>query len=201
MTVFTMTVTDSQCVAMSSRTVKDSIHLFADTTMYLWHHVLDGATTRDVALCIQIFQRLYPVNLCFTGRSHPWVLSDQGIAIPDDFHCVLLQALVMRKHVQKHKGGCSYVTFSPSGNYLATGGHDGIVRIWNAGDGSLLTELLPPTAHNAASINCVQFSEDKGIVMAASNDKSISVWDFHTGRQRFTMTGLNMPISFLDNTF
>jgi len=100
-----------------------------------------------------------------------------------------MQALVMRKHMQKHRGGCSYAAFSPSGNYAATGGHDGVVRIWNAGDGSLLTELTPPTAHTAASINCVQFSEDKGVVMAASNDKSIAVWDFHTGRQRFTMTG------------
>lgn len=95
----------------------------------------------------------------------------------------------MRKHTQKHRGGCNCVVFSPSGNYAATGGQDGVIRIWNSDDGSLLTELAPPNARTAASINSVQFSEDKGFVMAASNDKSISVWDFHTGRQRFTMTG------------
>lgn len=96
----------------------------------------------------------------------------------------------MRKHVQKHRGGCSYAAFSQSGNYVATGGQDGVVRIWNASDGSLMTELTPPNAHTAASINCVQFSEERGVVMAASNDKSIAVWDFHTMRQRFLMTGI-----------
>lgn len=96
----------------------------------------------------------------------------------------------MRKHTNAHKGGCNYVVFSPSGNYVASGGQDGVIRIWLSDDGSLLTELTPPNAHTAASINGVQFSEDKGVVMAASNDKSISVWDFYTGRQRFTMTGL-----------
>eukprot|EP00892_Ulva_mutabilis_P007237 jgi/Ulvmu1/4886/UM020_0172.1 len=100
-----------------------------------------------------------------------------------------MQAHVMRKHVHAHKGGCNQIVFSPSGNYAASGGQDGVIRIWIADDGSLLTELTPPNAHTAASINSVQFSEDKGVVMAASNDKAISVWDFCTGRQRFTMTG------------
>lgn len=147
-----------------------------------WDTVYKGILTLPYVKCIRFLE---VVILTERGRHQIF-----GLGMP--IRCLSersMQAAVMRKHMQKHRGGCSCAVFSSSGNYAATGGHDGIVRIWNASDGSLLSELTPPTAHTAASINCVQFSEDKGVVMAASNDKSIAVWDFHTGRQRFTMTG------------
>ena len=62
------------------------------------------------------------------------------------------------------------------------------MRLWTAYDGALATELRAGGA-SAAGMNSVAFNEDKGFVMGACSDKSIKVWDVHTGRMKFAMTG------------
>lgn len=96
---------------------------------------------------------------------------------------------MLRRHEKVHGAGCNSIAFSPSGLHAATCGQDGVVRLWSTEDGTLASELKPAHAQTASSINCVAFSEEKGMVMGASNDRSIKTWDMHTGRPRFTMTG------------
>ena len=100
-----------------------------------------------------------------------------------------MQEVAFRQHAGAHGGGCNAVAFAPSGLTAASCGQDGVVRLWTAYDGALATELRAGGGASAAGMNSVAFNEDKGFVMGACNDKSIKVWDVHTGRLKFAMTG------------
>jgi WD40 repeat protein len=104
-----------------------------------------------------------------------------------------MQAAVLRRHEKVHRGGCNAVTFSASGLHAASCGVDGVVALWSAQDGSKASEICASSTQASSSVNAVQILEHKGAIMAASNDKSIKVWDMHTARLRFTMTGARPP--------
>ena len=96
--------------------------------------------------------------------------------------------MAFRQHPAAHGGGCNDVQFAPSGTWAASCGQDGCVKLWTAYDGALSSDIQAAHA-TSASVNSVAFCEEKGLLMGASNDKSIRVWDMHTARARFTMTG------------
>jgi WD40 repeat protein len=104
---------------------------------------------------------------------------------------VVMQETPFRQHVTAHGGGCNCVAIAPTGLLTATCGHDGIVRLWTTYDGALSSELKGSSGMHAPGMNSVAFSEDKGAVLGACNDKSIKMWDMHTGRLKFTLTGVH----------
>jgi hypothetical protein len=102
-------------------------------------------------------------------------------------HDSRLPEAATRQHAKVHGGGCNDVRFSSSGVWMASCGDDGVVRLWTAGDASLASELRAGTV--AVGVNSVVFSEEKNFVLGASNDRSIKVWDMHTGKLCMVMTG------------
>lgn len=74
---------------------------------------------------------------------------------------------------------------SPSGRLCATGGEDGVVRLWEAGTGFLLRPLV---GHQGA-ISALAFSADETLIFSASRDFTLRLWEAHTGRPVRTLCG------------
>jgi WD40 repeat protein len=107
----------------------------------------------------------------------------------------------LRKILSGHTDKVLDASWSPDGNYLATSGQDGSVRIWDAATGQ---EILTIAAHPAfllevgatddtgtghAGTQEVAWSPDgKKLVTAGGKDRTAKVWDAVTGEQIHTFS-------------
>ena len=75
---------------------------------------------------------------------------------------------------------------SPSGAHIATGGDDGVLRLWkvrylNNNINSVLLEREMPV--HSAQINSVAFNAASDVVYSASSDRTCRVFSIRDGRQ------------------
>jgi len=89
------------------------------------------------------------------------------------------------------------VAFSPDNRQIASGGRDKNLKIWN-----IMGECKYTVDSNAHTdwVTCVRFHQDtkNPIVVSASNDKTIKVWDNHTMTLKNTFVGHKAQITALD---
>jgi WD40 repeat protein len=83
--------------------------------------------------------------------------------------------------------------FTPDDAHLISGGFGGQARIWTL-DGSLAGELV---GHEAA-VSVVRISPDGEIVITASSDKTIRVWDLPARRERSVLGRHRKQVLALD---
>jgi WD40 repeat protein/DNA-binding SARP family transcriptional activator len=77
------------------------------------------------------------------------------------------------------------VTFSPDGQLLVVGSHDGTIRWHSLVDGQLARVSFGHTLF----VWSVGFSSDGQLLASASEDGTVRVWDAHTGESRLTLRG------------
>jgi WD40 repeat protein len=95
----------------------------------------------------------------------------QGVDLPmvNFAHCHFEKTLFSQS-----LGSIFTVTFSPDQQYLATGGMDGQIRIWNVSDGRQISAWQ---AHGDWIRN-VTFSPDGKLLASSSNDTTVRIWDW-----------------------
>lgn len=83
------------------------------------------------------------------------------------------------------------ISFSYDGQFIATGGTDKFVRIFNTGDGKLVRSLEGHTAH----VLGVSWRADGLSIASAGADNVIKIWNVETGEQRRTIGGFAKQVT------
>nr|XP_023648696.1 periodic tryptophan protein 2 homolog [Paramormyrops kingsleyae] len=85
---------------------------------------------------------------------------------------------------QGHFNNMAALAYSPDGQYIATGGDDGKVKVWNTTSGLCFVTFLEHTS----SVTSVTFSPRGFVIVSASLDGSVRAFDLHRYRNFRTFT-------------
>ena len=85
----------------------------------------------------------------------------------------------LTQDIAAHLFAINDLKFSPDGKYLATCSMDKSIKIWDAREYKLL-KVIDKARHagHGTSINKLWWSEYENLLVSASDDKKISVWNF-----------------------
>jgi WD40 repeat protein len=72
----------------------------------------------------------------------------------------------------KHRGGVKSVSFSPDGRFLASGGADGVVRMWDIESGREVRRM-----EHGDWVQSVSFSPDGRFLASGGRDGVVRVWE------------------------
>jgi WD40 repeat protein len=90
-----------------------------------------------------------------------------------------------RRVLVGHASRVNAVAVAPDGSWLASGGDDATVRIWDRETGRQRTVL----EGHASRVNAVAVAPDGSWLASGGDDATVRSWDRETGRQRRTLVG------------
>ncbi len=91
-----------------------------------------------------------------------------------------------------HQGEAWSVAFTPDGRYLATGGDDHKVRIWDMLTGRWVSDLTHP-----ALVRCLSFSKDGRHLVTGCDDSHVRLWDVATHSTLWMSSGQGAKVRCL----
>jgi WD40 repeat protein len=81
------------------------------------------------------------------------------------------------RNLALHPGGALSVAWSPDGRVVASGGIDGVVKVWDPETGLIRAEFRHPEPGAAAGVTCLAFSPDGRLLASGGADKVIRIHD------------------------
>lgn len=74
----------------------------------------------------------------------------------------------------RHQGAILSMSYSSDEKYIATGGEDGTVRLWNSGINS--STLVTNLKSHFGSVNGLRFISEKDVIVTVGDDSTVRVW-------------------------
>ncbi len=90
---------------------------------------------------------------------------------------------------QAHNGQVRTITFGPDDRILATGSHDGMVKLWDLEQDSLIW-----TNFHTGNVNRVTFAPDGRTLASGGDDAVIKIWDAQSGTLLQTLSIPGGPV-------
>jgi WD40 repeat protein len=93
-------------------------------------------------------------------------------------------------HRLDHRGGATAVAFEPAGEWVVSGGYDGVLRMWDMQSGRLIREL---EGHSGTAWS-IDVSPDGERIASGGEDRTVRVWRAADGNllRRFAGHALNI---------
>jgi WD40 repeat protein len=91
------------------------------------------------------------------------------------------------------------ISFSPDGEILASGSHDGTLKLWQVGRGIEAYELQEDTLNYERSIESLVFSPDSRTLASLDMiDQKVTLWDIETGEKIAILNDKQDQVSSID---
>jgi WD40 repeat protein/DNA-binding Lrp family transcriptional regulator len=100
-------------------------------------------------------------------------------------HLFALQQESASRDLSGHSGSVFAAAVSPDGRMVATGGRDGVVRLWEIASGKERRAMYGDTA----SVGAAAFSADGTVLATGSNNGFIRLWDVASGQRLHSFDG------------
>jgi len=133
------------------------------------------------------FVRMWDVEQVVRGNIHediPLAVATREVRLSAEATATGESRALVRE-LRGHTQQVRTLVYSPDGYWLATGGDDSNVWIWDADTGAPLRCL---TGHQE-TIRSLAFSPDSRWIASGSEDATVRVWNVSSGQQRLTLTG------------
>lgn len=120
-------------------------------------------------------------------RQARWQLPYLPIGLPDHISRVIGNLRL------RHNSEVKAIAFSPDGQYLASAGSDGLVKVWDLGNGH---ERFALSGHKD-KVRCLAWSQDGKIIASAGSEKNIKIWDAGTGQEKLNIAAAGEEVTAL----
>ncbi len=97
----------------------------------------------------------------------------------------------LRHTLRGHVGATYRIAWSPNGRMIASGGHDEILRLWDAETGQLHRALKG----RLSPIVGVAWSPDGRTIASANSDRTLCLWDTETGQGHHKFEGRSKRVT------
>jgi WD40 repeat protein len=87
------------------------------------------------------------------------------------------ETVAARLTYRGHRGPVYAASWSPDGQWIASGGEDGTVQVWNAGTGVCITCYRGHTR----AVKALAWSPDSRLLASGGDDKTLHLWNATTG--------------------